>query len=49
MKILLPVDGSELSLQAVRMAITLLGQGLSGSVVTVGAGIVCFELSDGMP
>lgn len=33
MKILLPVDGSELSLQAVRMAITLLGQGLSGSVV----------------
>ena len=33
MKILLPVDGSELSLQAVRMAIALLGQGLSGSVV----------------
>ena len=32
-KILLPVDGSELSLQAVRMAIALLGQGLSGSVV----------------
>lgn len=33
MKILLPVDGSELSLQAVRMAIQLLGEGLSGSVV----------------
>lgn len=33
MKILLPVDGSELSLEAVRMAISLLRQGLSGSVV----------------
>ena len=33
MKILLPVDGSELSLQAVRTAISLFGQGLSGSVV----------------
>ena len=33
MKILLPVDGSELSLKAVRLAIDLLGQGLSGSVV----------------
>jgi nucleotide-binding universal stress UspA family protein len=33
MKILLPVDGSEVSLKAVRLAIDLLGQGLSGSVV----------------
>lgn len=35
MKILLPVDGSELSSQAVRMAIALIGQGLSASVVIV--------------
>ena len=33
MKILLPVDGSEVSLKAVRLAIGLLQQGLSGSVV----------------
>ena len=33
MKILLPVDGSEVSLKAVRLAISLLQQGLSGSVV----------------
>lgn len=33
MKILLPVDGSEVSLKAVRLAISLLHQGLSGSVV----------------
>ena len=33
MKILLPVDGSEVSLKAVRVAITLVQQGLSGSVV----------------
>ncbi len=33
MKILLPVDGSELSLKAVRMAVNLLQQGLSGSLV----------------
>ncbi|MEO6623647.1 MAG: universal stress protein, partial [Burkholderiaceae bacterium] len=33
MKILLPVDGSDLSLEAVRTAIGLLRQGLSGSVV----------------
>ncbi len=33
MKILLPVDGSEVSLKAVRLAINLLQQGLSGSVV----------------
>ena len=33
MKILLPVDGSEVSLKAVRQAIGLLQQGLSGSVV----------------
>ncbi len=33
MKILLPVDGSEVSLKAVRLAISLLRQGLSGSVV----------------
>ncbi len=33
MKILLPVDGSEVSLKAVRVAIGLLQQGLSGSVV----------------
>ena len=33
MKILLPVDGSELSLKVVRMAVNLLQQGLSGSLV----------------
>jgi nucleotide-binding universal stress UspA family protein len=33
MKILLPVDGSELSLKAVRVAVNLLQQGLSGSLV----------------
>lgn len=33
MKILLPVDGSELSLKAVRVALELLRQGLSGSLV----------------
>ncbi|MBC7703468.1 MAG: universal stress protein, partial [Rhodoferax sp.] len=33
MKILLPVDGSEVSLKAVRLAISLLQQGLSGSMV----------------
>ena len=33
MKILLPVDGSQVSLKAVRLAINLLRQGLSGSVV----------------
>ena len=33
MKILLPVDGSEVSLKAVQLAISLLQQGLSGSVV----------------
>ena len=33
MKILLPVDGSQVSLKAVRLAIDLLRQGLSGSVV----------------
>lgn len=33
MKILLPVDGSELSLKAVRVAMNLLQQGLSGSLV----------------
>ena len=33
MKILLPVDGSDVSLEAVRMAIVLLREGLSGSVV----------------
>jgi len=33
MKILLPVDGSELSLKAVRLAVDLLHQGLSGSLV----------------
>ncbi len=33
MKILLPVDGSEVSLKAVRLAISLLQRGLSGSVV----------------
>ena len=33
MKILLPVDGSEVSLKAVRLAIRLLQQGLSGNVV----------------
>ena len=33
MKILLPVDGSEVSIQAVRLAIGLLQQGLTGSVV----------------
>lgn len=33
MKILLPVDGSEVSIKAVRLAISLLRQGLSGSVV----------------
>lgn len=33
MKILLPVDGSEVSLKAVRFAIGLLQQGLSGSLV----------------
>jgi len=35
MKILLPVDGSELSLKAVRLAVSLLQQGLSGSLVLV--------------
>jgi nucleotide-binding universal stress UspA family protein len=33
MKILLPVDGSELSLEAVRFALRLLGDGLQGSAV----------------
>ena len=33
MKILLPVDGSQVSLKAVRLAMELLRQGLSGSVV----------------
>ena len=33
MKILLPVDGSDVSIKAVRLAISLLQQGLSGSVV----------------
>ena len=33
MKILLPVDGSDLSLKAVRLAVSLLQQGLSGSLV----------------
>ena len=33
MKILLPVDGSDVSIKAVRLAISLLSQGLSGSVV----------------
>jgi nucleotide-binding universal stress UspA family protein len=33
MKILLPVDGSELSLKGVRLAVSLLQQGLSGSLV----------------
>jgi nucleotide-binding universal stress UspA family protein len=33
MKILLPVDGSELSLEAVRFAVRLLKDGLSGSAV----------------
>lgn len=33
MKILLPVDGSEVSIKAVRLAISLLQQGLTGSVV----------------
>lgn len=33
MKILLPVDGSELSLKAVRVALELLRQGLSGTLV----------------
>ena len=33
MKILLPVDGSQVSLKAVRLVIGLLRQGLSGSVV----------------
>ena len=33
MKILLPVDGSELSLKAVRLAVSFLQQGLSGSLV----------------
>lgn len=33
MKILLPVDGSELSLKAVQLALHLLSQGLSGSLV----------------
>ncbi|MBL8335583.1 MAG: universal stress protein [Rhodoferax sp.] len=33
MKILLPVDGSELSLKAVRLAVDLLRQGLSGTLV----------------
>lgn len=33
MKILLPVDGSDVSVKAVRLAIGLLQQGLSGSVV----------------
>lgn len=33
MKILLPVDGSEVSLKAVRVAITLVQKGLTGSVV----------------
>ncbi len=33
MKILLPVDGSELSLKGVRLAVRLLQQGLSGSLV----------------
>ncbi len=33
MKILLPVDGSDVSLKAVRLVISLLRQGLSGSVV----------------
>ena len=33
MKILLPVDGSELSLKAVRLAVSLLHNGLSGSLV----------------
>ena len=33
MKILLPVDGSEVSLKAVRVAITLMQKGLTGSVV----------------
>ena len=33
MKILLPVDGSELSLKGVRLAVSLLKQGLSGSLV----------------
>ncbi|MGI9132565.1 MAG: universal stress protein, partial [Rhodoferax sp.] len=33
MKILLPVDGSELSLEAVRFAVRLLLAGLAGEVV----------------
>ena len=33
MKILIPVDGSELSLRAMRVAMNLLQQGLSGSLV----------------
>lgn len=33
MKILLPVDGSELSLEAVRFAARLLGEGLQGTAV----------------
>ena len=33
MKILIPVDGSELSLKAMRVAMNLLQQGLSGSLV----------------
>ena len=33
MKILLPVDGSEVSLKAVRVAIALVQEGLNGSVV----------------
>ena len=33
MKILLPVDGSELSLEAVRFAVRLLKNGLQGTVV----------------
>ena len=33
MKILLPVDGSEVSLKAVRLAISLLQKGLSGNLV----------------
>ncbi len=33
MKILLPVDGSDVSIKAVRLAIGLLQQGLTGSVV----------------
>ena len=33
MKILIPVDGSDLSLKALRVAVSLLQQGLSGSLV----------------